>query len=228
MSAKTVFDKYACKYDSSRKKLIPCFDDFYQMPIEIIPFPKEQKIEVLDLGAGTGLMTGLVASDYPNSQIDLIDVAEKMLSEAKENLKVFKNKFDFIVSDYSEALPFKRNYDLVISALSIHHLTDSKKQKLFKKIMEHLKPGGIFINADQVLGETADIDKVYRETWIEQVKKRGIDQDELNAAFERMKEDKMSTLSSQIQWLKETGFVNVNCWFKNYSFAVYSGAKHKK
>jgi tRNA (cmo5U34)-methyltransferase len=42
-----------------------------------------------------------------------------------------------------------------------------------------------------------------------------------------MKEDKMSTLADQVQWLKDAGFVHVNSWFKHYSFVVFSGTKEK-
>ncbi len=226
MSIQSVFDKYASQYDGSREKLIPCFEDFYQISIETIPFQKEKNIDVLDLGAGTGLMAELVASNYPNAKIHLIDIAEKMLLEAKQKLKSFNNEFDFIVSNYSNVDSFSQNYDLIISSLSIHHLTAIEKQRLFKTIYSHLKSGGIFINADQVLGDTEGIEKTYRSKWIEQVKKRGINPEELNAALERMKEDKLTTLSSQIQWLKDAGFINVNCWFQHYSFVVFSGGKY--
>jgi tRNA (cmo5U34)-methyltransferase len=117
---------------------------------------------------------------------------------------------------------------LVISSLSIHHLSDVEKQNLFKSIYAHLNPGGIFINADQVLGDTEEIEKSYRNRWVEQVKANGTTEVELEAAFERMKEDKMSTLAAQIQWLKDAGFANTNCWFKHYSFVVFSGTKEKK
>ena len=225
MSVQTVFDKYALEYDSSRKKLIPCFDDFYQTAIREIPFPGEKSIDVLDLGAGTGLMAGLVASEYPNAEIVLIDIAEKMLLEAKNKLKNFKNDFEFITGNYSEIESFGKSFDLIISSLSIHHLPGDEKNNLFRKIFSHLKPGGLFINADQVLGETDEIEQIYRNRWIEQVKEKGATDQELSAALERMKEDKMSTLSLQIQWLKEAGFEDVDCWYKNYSFAVISGRK---
>ena len=225
MSIQAVFDKYASLYDASRQKLIPCFDDFYQIAIEAIPFKKEEDIFVLDLGAGTGLMAGMVAAKYPTAKIDLVDIADKMLAEAKQRLKCYQNEFGFIVSDYSQLDSFNQNYDLIISSLSIHHLSTKEKLKLFRNIYAHLRAGGIFINADQVLGETEEIEKTYRSKWIEQVKARGATDKELKAALERMKEDKMSTLASQMQWLKESAFVDVNCWYKNYSFAVFSGSK---
>ena len=225
MSIKEVFNKYASQYDESRRRLIPCFEDFYRVALEIIPFDKEKCINVLDLGAGTGLMAGMVASNYPSAKIVLMDVSDKMLLEARKRVEHCQNEFDFVVSNYSQADSFIKNYDLIISSLSIHHLTDKDKQELFKTIYAHLEVGGIFINADQVLGETSEIEQSYRAKWLKQAMAEGTTEEELNAALERMKEDKMSTLSSQIKWLENSGFLNVNCWYKNYSFAVYSGSK---
>jgi tRNA (cmo5U34)-methyltransferase len=228
MSIQKVFDKYASQYDASRRKLIPCFDDFYRVALEIVPFEKVQNITVLDLGAGTGLMAEMVALNYPNAKIILMDISCKMLSEARKRVERYQNEFEFIVSNYSQTESFHQNYDLIISSLSIHHLTDKEKQELFRKIYAHLKTDGIFINADQALGETLEIEKSYRITWEHQVRAAGATDEEINAALERMKEDKMSTLTSQLQWLIDTGFANVNCWYKNYSFAVYSGLKQPK
>ena len=47
----------------------------------------------------------------------------------------------------------------------------------------------------------------------------------LSSALERMKEDKMSTLRNQIAWLNKVGFTDANCWYKRYSFVVYSGRR---
>ncbi|MFW8602470.1 class I SAM-dependent methyltransferase, partial [Desulfobacterota bacterium M19] len=130
----------------------------------------------------------------------------------------------YLVANYSNyELP--GSFDIIISALSIHHLTREEKKSLFKNIFTHLNYGGIFINADQVQGETVEIESKYREVWLKQVQENGLGESELAAALERMKEDKMSPLSSQLQWLKEAGFKEMNCWYKNYSFVVYSGRK---
>ena len=86
-------------------------------------------------------------------------------------------------------------------------------------------PGGIFINADQALGETHEIDSYYRECWFEKVKRAGVTDEEMAGAKERMKEDRMSTLADQLGWMKQAGFTRVNCWYKYYNFVVYSGTK---
>lgn len=225
MSIQTVFDKFATDYDESRKKLIPCFDDFYQTAIETIPFDDKEAIDVLDLGAGTGLMAGLVATRYTRATITLMDIAGKMLEEAKKRLENHPNTFEFIATDYSRTDALDRSYDVIISSLSIHHLTDNQKQNLFETIFHHLREGGIFINADQVLGETEEIEGVYRKKWLDQVRDNGVTDSELSAVLERMQEDRMSPLSQHIRWLKDAGFSKVNCWYKNYSFTVLSGSR---
>jgi len=85
----------------------------------------------------------------------------------------------------------------------------------------------MFINADQVHGDTVLIENTYRNEWRKQVKKKGVTDSSLALALDRMKEDNMSTLSQQLTWLNNAKFTEVNCWYKNYSFVVYSGGKCK-
>ncbi len=224
MSIKQAFNKDAKDYDSARKQLIPCFDDFYGTALDLIPFDRADHIKVLDLGAGTGLFSCLVSERYAKAEFTLIDISDKMLEEAKKRFADAQLTVAYVVSDYSNAT-IEGSYDLIVSALSIHHLSDSEKEKLFHKIFLNLRNNGVFINADQVLGETQSIEKVYRSSWLKQVKDRGVTEGVLGAALERMKEDKMSTLSAQLGWMEKAGFSDVNCWYQNYSFVVYSGCK---
>jgi len=225
MPVNETFDNYAELYDRSRRRLIPCFDDFYGTAIDVIPFDRQKEISVLDLGAGTGLLSAMVAERYPCARLTLMDVAAKMLEQARGRLAGVKDRVVYVTADYAEENAVANRYDIIISALSIHHLGHDAKRDLFRNLYGRLNPGGIFINADQVLGAEPEIDEVYRRTWIEQVKQRGTTEKELTAAFERMQEDRMSTLPYQLNCLREAGFSQVNCWYKNYSFVVYSGRR---
>jgi len=221
---KSGFDASAQTYDQTRRQLIPCFDDFYQTAVALIPYQQEDLFRVLDLGAGTGLLASFVSERFPHARITLADLSEAMLEKAKERFSAAPENFEFVVADYSvEQIP--GNFDVVISALSIHHLNNDLKQNLFAHIFNQLPSGGIFVNADQVLGATPEIDNFYRNTWMKQVIALGISDTELQAGLERMKEDKMAPLDIQLDWLRQAGFRLVNCWYKNFSFAVYSGQK---
>lgn len=224
VSVKSLFDKAAQTYDRARCQLVPCFDDFYGTVLDLIPYERESAIRVLDLGAGTGLLAALVAQAFPRADFTLVDVSEAMLEQARQRFRAEPARFRFHALDFSEE-PLWGEYDAAVSALSIHHVSDGAKQLVFKRVYDVLCEGGVFINADQVLGPTPEIDKRYHEAWLGQVRERGAAEDDIAAALERMAEDDMATLSWQLEQLEDVGFDMVNCWYKHYGFVVYSGRK---
>jgi tRNA (cmo5U34)-methyltransferase len=218
------FDQAAQSYDRARRQLVSCFDDFYATTVGLIRQPREASFSVLDLGAGTGLLSLFVAEAFPNARFTLMDVSAEMLAVARERFAGDGERFCFVVQDYSTA-PISGEYAVIVSGLSIHHLSGADKQRLFRALYRCVQPGGAFINADQVLGPTAEIEQAYHDQWLSQARARGASEADLRAAVERMKEDKMSTLESQLAWLRDAGFQGVHCWYQNYSYVVYSGVK---
>ena len=227
MGVRTVFNNSAHEYDATRKQLIPCFDDFYGTALGLIATHPHPPGRILDLGAGTGLFSHLVSRIYPKAEYTLYDISDKMLDQAKKRFSNSDITVNYVVKDYAKE-PIKGTYDLIISALSIHHLSGTEKEILFHNLYNLLNDNGLFINADQVLGETPFIEQSYRSAWIKQVRQKGIGEADLDHALKRMKEDRMSTLSDQLNWLIKAHFSEVNCWYQNYSFVVYSGWKQSR
>ncbi len=219
---KRKFDAVSRKYDEQRKKFIPCFDDFYGTSVSIASVDTETP-NILDIGAGTGLLSAFLMERYPAASFTLIDISEKMLDMAKERFRGNSN-VKYVVADYSQ-YNFTEKHDMVVSALSIHHLEDEEKRDLYKKSYSILKDNGIFINADQVHGETPFIENLNKATWRQYVENSGLDEDEIKAGYERTRLDKDSKLDLQLDWLKEAGFCDVSCIYKYYQFAVMFGRK---
>lgn len=216
------FDEGANQYDSQRSKLIPCFNDFYSIPISIINSPSTTP-SILDVGAGTGLFSSLLLNKFPEANITLIDISEKMIEIAKKRFSHCSN-INYIIDDYT-SYKFESKFDIIVSSLSIHHLTHMEKKNLYQLIYKQLNDDGIFVNADQVLGETSFLETLYKNDWKRKVENSGLSEEEIHSAYERTKLDKMSTLAEQIVWLKESGFKDVDCIYKYFNFVVLFGRK---
>jgi tRNA (cmo5U34)-methyltransferase len=214
----------ADSYDRARRKLVPCFDDFYRTALELIPFQPEDRFEVLDLGAGTGIISAMIAEAFPKSRLTLFDVTPEMLTIARARLKPLGKRVRFVTADFASASQ-SQSWDTVVSALAIHHLPDSGKRHLFGDVFKYLTPGGAFINADQVAGDTAASDRHAREQWMKRAQELKVTQRDLEAALERMKQDLPATVGQQLSWMREAGFIDVTCSYRNLIFAVLSGVK---
>jgi cyclopropane fatty-acyl-phospholipid synthase-like methyltransferase len=116
-------------------------------------------------------------------------------------------------------------WDLVISALAIHHLGDKDKKALFRRIHDALAPGGLFVNAEQVLGPTPEIDERYVRRWHEAIRAAGASDESVARAEARMSFDQSSSVEDQLNWMRQAGFNDVDCTFKAWRFAVLAGWK---
>jgi len=215
---KKAFDAIATEYDSQREFVIPDMQQFYSTAVwateSSVPEPS-----ILDIGAGTGLLSALILQKFPNAHMTLLDISENMLEIARQRFSDRKN-ITYIASDYSKKIPVGP-YDLVCSALSIHHLTFEDKHSLFGKIFSALNPGGLFVNADQADGDTLYFRERYLEYWNEFLHNGPMNAREHAEILKRRDTlDRNEKLSVQLYWLKECGFSDVDVVYRNRTFIV--------
>jgi tRNA (cmo5U34)-methyltransferase len=220
---KKTFDEIAERYDRHRRKLIPCFDDFYRTVVEMTPFSSEQPLRFLDLGAGTGLLTQFLRARFNRAECLLVDFSSEMLAQAKARF-AGQQGIQFLEADYAQAA-WPGAFDGIFSSLSIHHLSDEAKQELYRKVFSHLRPGGVFLNAEFVRDENPELQARYWQLWIESIRSAGLSESEVEAALERTTIDILAPVEIQLNWLKEAGFHEVGCHFRQYLFAVFGGRK---
>lgn len=216
----------ASEYDESRRRLIPCYGLFYATAAELAARTiKVKSPSILDIGAGTGLLSEFIIQKFPSASLSLLDESPEMLSKAQLRLEKFAPKIH--VQPMTNPLPTGK-FHAVISSLAIHHLSDNDKQDLFQRIFQALEPGGVFINGEQILGETEWQQQLFEDTHLDGARALGSDEQEIQAAQERMSYDRCTSLSEQVSWLKEIGFQNAASFFHSFRFAVYAGWKPEK
>jgi len=221
MTIGDAFERSIAYYDNWVRIALPGYEEIFATAIKLTPFPHDQPIDVLDLGAGTGIFSEHVFSKYLNGRYCLVDLSPGMLAVAKERFRSNQEQFEFVEQDY-RVLLLKKRFDLVISSLSIHHLEDGDKLKLFCKVHQQLKDGGLFINIDQIKAPTPNLETLYWETWLAMVRKKGAEEGQIQASIQRRREfDRDVTLIDQLNMLKAAGFVNVDCIYKNYFIGLF-------
>lgn len=220
--AAQAFSAHAADYTALRRRLVPGYDAFYGTVVDVLGLVDGGVHRVLDLGAGTGLLSAHVLTAFPEARIELFDGSEPMLREARERLGDSVTAVH--VEDMAAPLP-EGPFDAVVSALAIHHLADEGKRALLGRAHAVLRPGGIFVNAEQVSAPTAGLTAVYERRWERDCRALGATSDELEAARDRMRHDRCAPVEPQLRWLREAGFAAVDCVYKSWRFAVMFGLK---
>jgi tRNA (cmo5U34)-methyltransferase len=219
-----LFDRFATSYDAGRRMLIPHFEAFYGTAVEVatLALPHDRAPRVLDIGAGTGLLTALVAAARPDAEVTLLDASPAMLEQAPNRLGDAWARCTPIVGDALEALP-AGPFDAVVTALAVHHLEDAGKRRLYAAIHDRLSPDGVFVNAEQVAGPTPSLGERYVERWLAHTTALGATPADHAEAAVRMSMDLPAPVEVQCEWLRAAGFRDVDCFFKSWRFAVFGG-----
>jgi tRNA threonylcarbamoyl adenosine modification protein (Sua5/YciO/YrdC/YwlC family) len=135
---------------------------------------------ILELGIGTGETTRRLLARHPDADLVGVDENEGMLAAAAEGLP--EARVSLRLARIEDPLP-EGPFDLVASALCVHHLSGAGKAELFCRIREALAPGGRFVLADVVLPD----DPVKATT-------------PLTPGY-----DRPSRLADQVRWLADAG-----------------------
>lgn len=228
------FDRWATQYDAERRLLISPFDAYYAAAAEaaaILPGHGRrtagadgEPIRVLDLGAGTGLLTAALAEALPGAHLTLLDEAEGMLAQAVERFAGREEgSIATIVGDLLADLP-AGPFDVIASGLAIHHLEPEAQAQTYAAAYERLAPGGVFVNLEQLRAPGEQwLEDHYIERELVHARAGGFTPEAEEQAWIRWSIDRHVDLETQLRWLHAAGFPLVDCVFKSWRFAVVAG-----
>ncbi len=223
MNIEEQFNLIAEEYDANRKKFIPCFDDYYENTTKLIVSNIAKPKRVLDLGAGTGLLSFFWYQQCPSSEYVLVDIADEMLNVARKRFAGI-DSISYQILNYSNGLP-DEDFDVIMSALSIHHLENEEKMKLFERIYDKLPSGGLFVNYDQFCAGQDEINDWFSCYWENQLANSGLTEKDIELWQERKKLDKECSVEEEIEMLRGCKFKTVKCIYSYHKFSVIVAIK---
>jgi tRNA (cmo5U34)-methyltransferase len=174
--------------------------------LEFIPASAKR---ILDLGSGAGRLLALVKAARPRAEFVALDFSPTMLAELE---KLFGNDpaVTIVAHDFDESLPELGRFDAVISSFAIHHVTHERKRAIYAEVFAMLAPGGVFCNFEHVASPSPALHRAFLQAISCEV------EDPSN---------KLLDLETQLAWLREIGFEDVDCHWKWRELALFAGVK---
>jgi L-threonylcarbamoyladenylate synthase len=155
--------------------------DYDRLQDELVVASGSGARRILELGTGTGETARRLLARHPDASLVGVDSSEQMLAVAAQALPA--GRVELVCGPIEASLP-EGPFDVVASALCIHHLDGPAKAELFKLVFGSLRPGGRFAFADVIVPLHPADARI-----------------PLTPGF-----DRPSPLADQLRWLMDAGF----------------------
>jgi tRNA (cmo5U34)-methyltransferase len=166
---------------------------------------------ILDLGTGDGRLLAMLRIDRPRMRGVALDLSELMLEAARDRF-AGDERIELVRHDLAEPLPAIGRFDAVVSSMAIHHLEHERKHSLYGEIFDLLEPGGLFANFEHVASPTRRLHLAFYAAIGEPLEHED-------------PSDRLLDVETQLAWLREAGFDDVDCYWKWLEMALLIGVK---
>jgi SAM-dependent methyltransferase len=176
----------------------------------IAEIPKHAR-RILDLGCGDGHLLALLLAHCDEAAGVGLDFSPTMLKEAERRF-VGERRAKLLTHNLDSPLPDLGDFDVIASSFAIHHCVDERKRVIYQEVWNLLKPEGVFCNLEHVASPSQ---RVHRR-FLEALNVAGEDEDPSN---------KLLDVETQLQWLRDIGYEDVDCYWKWRELALLIGRK---
>ncbi|MGC1372354.1 MAG: class I SAM-dependent methyltransferase [Candidatus Sulfotelmatobacter sp.] len=182
----------------------------------LLEFVPRKARRLLDLGTGDGRLLALVKSQLATEaarpiEAVAIDFSPAMLEAVRKRF-AGDSSVTIVAHNLDQPLPELGKFDAVVSSFAIHHVVHERKRALYAEIYELLASGGVFCNLEHVASPTQRL----HEEFLHSIGYTVETEDPSN---------KLLDLQTQLQWLREIGFADVDCHWKWRELALMVGRK---
>lgn len=215
---------------------IPFVDVHFEIMHRLLNSAGVEVRQLLDLGAGDGIVTAEVMRHQLVQSATLTDFSEPFLDGARKrfadsDLDIAYIAGDFRETDWHPAVLNRGPFDLVVSRFAIHHIPDVMKKSLYGNVLQWLRPGGMFVQIEHVASASPMYNTAHDQLMVERIAAGQGDKANFDEIYDsyRTRADGganiLAPVEDQLDWLRDLGFVDVDCAFKCFELAVFAGRK---
>lgn len=177
----------------------------------LLSFIPKNADRVLDLGTGDGRLLSLLKLHCRDASFVGIDHSPTMVSTAKDRFSGDAS-VQIRTHDLDDSISNLGNFDVVVSSFAIHHCENDRKRSIYAEVFDLLRPGGVFCNLEHVASATSALhDRFLTELGI--------------TAEQEDPSNVLLDVETQLGWLRELGFINVDCYWKWLELCLFGGWK---
>ena len=216
---------------------LPNAADQLEVMLRVLTFTGRPIRRVLDLGSGSGVLAGAILDRFPDAAILLADFSEPMRDAARPGFPSPPHQLrvvDFSTPAWVETVRDFAPFDAIVSGFAIHHQPDDSKRRIYAEVFELLAPGAPFIHIEHVASASPWIEHQFNELLVDRMyaydQATGGGRTRAQVATDYVyRPDKaaniLAPLETQLAWLREIGFQDVDCLFKVYELTLFIGRK---
>jgi tRNA (cmo5U34)-methyltransferase len=212
-------------YDDRIRRTIPHYEGALEVLVGTLKRSCPTPCWIVDLGVGTGGLAARLLDAFPDARLTGIDLVPSYLEIAADRLERHADRVELIEGDIA-AMDLPRDVDVFVTSFVLHHTEDATKRRVYEQIWSGLRDGGVMANADFVDSSSAHYSRVFDERRVENMRAVGMTESEISVHYlEHRKLERPTPLETQLEWLRDLGLADVECYWKYLNLAAFGGRK---
>ncbi|HEX3704880.1 MAG TPA: class I SAM-dependent methyltransferase [Vicinamibacterales bacterium] len=217
---------------------VPRRDEQMATLMSLVPCAPTEPCRIVEIGCGDGRLAAALLEAFPQATLTALDGSPSMRTAAATRLTRFGDRarvvpFDLATVDWWEAL---FGADVVVSALTLHHLNEAKTQYVYKAIADRISARGALLIADLIAPSHPSGWALAADAWDGSAREQAaalddattlgrFDASHWNHYRHPDPADRPAALFHHLVWLRHAGFAAVDCWWMYAGHAVFGAHK---
>ena len=210
-------------YDEHIINVLPYYREYHDQIIDLVRAYKQDPIDWLDTGCGTGTLASNVLKLEQNVRFTLCDPSERMLNEAEKKLG---DKNIHFIKAASHEFDYDSEYDVITAVQSHHYYRPDERARAVSNCYRALRNGGIFITFENIRMSSETSDTIAMKRWVKFLREHGNSEQDIKMQIDRRGVETFPiTIEQHIDLLRRSGFRSVDILWASYLQAGFMAIK---